>query len=379
MFTNQHFLKKYTIYINIFQIIAIYLLCCSLWGCGLSQEQITQREEYMHRAQQYYLNKHYRHSLQQSELALEIDPVCKRAILSKGWNLFFLKKYEDAEQTFLQAQKLDDSDPWMHYGLGAVYYKNAMKSGVRIETALKQFAESDVTEDDVEEWDQRLAGERNQKEQWLDKSKHHLSKALSIVVDNSDLYKMLAMTYAARGNTQYLQAIDYMDKYIVLLEKEFLGYQDLKKKPEQERKTLDISAEKKESLDNSLEYINKKIEDNRKNFKIAQTISADWCYQLAIQARADFNSATDPKVKAQYHKQMSKYANDAVERLELLLKSAPEMSAHYRNLSKITALLGQYQEAIHYLKEYLEKYPLADPKERVAVRLELQDLEQKIK
>lgn len=360
-------------------LLSMGLLCCGFLGCGLSQEKITKREEYIFRAQQYYVNQKFMSALQQCELALEIDPVCKRALIAQGWSFYYLKKYDDAENSFLSAQKLDDSDPWMNYGLGAVYYKKAMKVSKRINKILRQLANNTMPEEDMKEWDVRLEGEQQEKQKCLDKSQLYFEKSLAISSANMDIHKMLALIEGTRGIDSYPKAIENMDKYITLLQKEFLGHQELKKKREEERAALGLSSQQKQSFDREVDNLKAKMNQNREKFQIAQNTTVDWCYRLAIQAETARDLATNAKAKAESQKQMEKYANNAIERLELLVINVPEVSENYRNLAKIATLMGYYQDGIRYLKTYLEKYPLADPRERVAARLEIQELEKRIK
>ena len=120
------------------RIIMIFFFALFLFpGCILTNEEITQRNEYLERAQKYYRGKKYMNALQQIEKALEIDPNSKRGLVSKGWTLFYLGEIDEAEKAFMAAYDIDNADTWCHQGLAALYFKRANKVGAKLEKTIK--------------------------------------------------------------------------------------------------------------------------------------------------------------------------------------------------------------------------------------------------
>ncbi|NUM36027.1 MAG: tetratricopeptide repeat protein [Candidatus Brocadiae bacterium] len=354
----------------------LLLLACYIAGCGLSQSEIKQREEYLYRAEVYYTNKKYMNSLQQLEYALKLDPECKRAHLSKGWALYYLSKYEGAEESFEKAFSLDDSDPWLHYGLGAVYYKKSLDSIQKISETIKKI-EAGTSPQEKESLEKKWTGtlERyaKEKELWLNKSLAHLQKAIDIAPDIIDLHKLIGLNYIARGRTSYLKAIESIDHYLSLLDTEWQSMEEVKKAKELERIKIGIKQTEKERIDIVIENLQKNMRDNRQQYYTSQATAAECFYLLSLWEKEDsLRADIPPEKKHKHQKSMQLYAGKASDRLKSIIQAAPEMANHYRNLAGIAYLQGKPEEASKYLQEYLEQYPLADPQKRAQAKVQLE-------
>ena len=121
------------------------------------------------------------------------------------------------------------------------------------------------------------------------------------------------------------------------------------------------------------------ININRQQYRAAQELAGDLYYQLASEQLTKSKQIEDDRQRGHHHQKMVEYANQAQKRLQTILEIAPELAVHHRNLAGIAKLQGNYELAAKHLQQYLERYPLTDPKERVAAKLELQGLKQQIK
>lgn len=347
-----------------------------LSGCGLSQTDIKQREEYLYRAEAYYTSKKYMNALQQLEYALKIDPECKRAYLSRGWTYYYLGKYDSAEETFQKASILDDSDPWLHYGMGAVYYKKSLDSIQNIaETINKIESGKSIQEKESLEkkWISTLDRYAKEKELFLRKSLDHLQKALEISPDIIDLHKLIGLNYIARGRNSYLKAIECLDRYLSLLDTEHQSMDELKKNKEAERLKIGIKQTEKERLDLLLENLEKNKNENRQQYQSALSTVAECFYLLSLWEKEEsLRTGVSPEAIQKHQKNMQFYAEKASVRLKMIIQIAPEMADHYRNLAGISFLQGKTEEASKYLQEYLDQYPLADPKKRAQAKVQLE-------
>ena len=354
----------------------LLLVVCCLVGCGISQSDIKQREEYLYRAEVYYTNKKYMNTLQQLEYALKIDPECKRAHLSKGWTLYYLSKYDSAEESFQKAFILDDSDPWLHYGLGAVYYKKSLDSIQKIAETVKTI-ESGKSQQEKEalekKWTETLDRYSKEKELWLNKSLTHLQKALGIAPDIIDLHKLIGLNYIARGRKSYLKAIESIDQYLSLLDTEWQSMEEVKKLKELERIKIGIKQAEKERVDLVMENLQRNMKENREQYQTTQATAAECFYLLSLWEKEDsLRPGIAPENMQKHQNTMQIYAEKASKRLKIIIQIAPEMANHYRNLAGIAYLQGKPEEANKYLQEYLEQYPLADPKKRAQAKVQLE-------
>jgi len=360
------------------------LLFLALWiiGCGLTQDQSQKRDEYLYRAQGYYDSQKYLNALQQLELALEIDAESKPALIYKGWSLYNLKKYDEAEAAFQIAYALDDTDPLLNSGLGSVYYRKALLCSEQIAKIVPRLAHFEPSASKPNsamptqaELERRLEQEEQQKKQWLEKSLKHYKKYLEISQDNANIYKMIAIVQRTRGLEFYPNALEFIIFYLTQLDKTYEKLEKSRKATLEKQSAPDLQQKEKERLDAEMQSWKQQIAKNRQDYQEAQTWAADWLYELAGGQLRQSQEATDPQVKAKYQKQAQDYCQKAIQRLEILIKSDPESGHHYRNLAKVAILQGDFAKAIRYLQEYLEKYPLDEPKKRVEARLELEKLQ----
>ncbi len=362
---------------NIFKIVLIIFCYIYIMGCSLNQEKIKQRDDYMERAQEYYVKGKYENALTQLNFALGIDPKYKHALVSKGWTLYFLNQFEDSEEIFQKTYKLDDTDPWLNYGLGAIYYKKSLDCSAKIADMLKKAQKVDENSTNFDVWVKQIETEQTQKMTWLNKSQTHFQKAIAIDTGNHGLHKMLAMTYAAKGIDEFPQAIDSMTMYIKLMDQELAAYQKDLAKVQEERAAPDIKEDKKQILDQYVVNLKDTIEDNRLNWQLAEVLMADWNYELAGREARLREETKEPSKKAKHQAQMNKYADQASEILKKLLEVSPDLSNHYRNLAKIALLQDNPDLAIKYLQEFLDKHPLANSRARVEARMEIERILQK--
>ena len=182
-------------------LLLLLLAGCSwlLTGCGLNQEQIRARDEYLYRAQVYYRNQKFFNALQQINYALAIDPEIKRALVSKGWTLYYLHKYEDARETFIKVEAMDDTDPWVKYGLGAV----AFKRGLNISSKVVQFEKKIAANPKIkEEFAEPLARKRKEMQLYFTRSLKYFEQALINAPGNYNLHKMIAFVRGSPGQRE---------------------------------------------------------------------------------------------------------------------------------------------------------------------------------
>ena len=217
-------------------LLALFIISCLLVGCGLSQEQIRARDEYLYRAQVYYRNQKFLNSLQQIECALAIEPELKRALVSKGWTLYYIHKYEDAREVFLKVESVDDTDPWVKYGLGSIDFKR----GLHISGKVAEFEKKIANHPELkEEFAEPLARKRQEMELYFARSLKYFEQSLVNAPGNYNLHKMIAFVRVAQGAKHYLTAIQSLDRYLNLLNKELAGIEQSlkqrKKRPTQAR------------------------------------------------------------------------------------------------------------------------------------------------
>lgn len=362
-------------------------LCCvvscllALTGCGLNHEQLQERDQYLYRAQLYYRNKKYYNSLQQLELALKIDPQCKQALVSKGWTLFFLARYEEAKDLFEKVLHVDNSDPWSNYGLGSVAFKKAGQTEENLNRQLqamdKLLAQENGKDSEEQKNNLRTDIDKLQKERdiWYERSLRHFQDAQRITPDNYDLYKMMASVYGARGMEYFTQAIENLDKFIACMNKNHTSLEKELRLKEQERMKPALSQKEKEHLDLVIDGLREETTQNRKEYRIAQGMASDLEFQIAYRASQQLQEAVSEDDKRQHAMTMRQYAAKAKRRVELIIESSPELANQYRNLASIARLEGNYDLAAKYLQEYLKRHPLADPKARVEAKVELEKLQ----
>jgi len=353
----------------------ILILCCS---CSLSEEQVQQRDSYLYRAQVYYQNQKYMNALQQIEFALEIDPEYKRALISKGWTLYYLNRIEEAEEIFRNAEAMDDTDPWLQYGLGAVSYKKGidiLNRLAKVNQRINATKDPKLQEELQKKYRDVLDRYSQQKEKLFDESIEHFEKAIKTATDNIELYKMLATVYATKGPKSYPEALKHIDHYIQLLDTEYESLKTEKSAKEELRLDEDLFQKDKEEIDLMIESLTKQIEKNRKEYIDMQALAGEWSFTLTDLA---IHKLTPKSSKAE-HLKVRKQAQDCENRLLSIVKIAPDASIHYQNLAKLAEIQGKYFLAEKYLNYYLATYPLADPAERVNARLELEKIQEKMK
>jgi tetratricopeptide (TPR) repeat protein len=353
-----------------------------LIGCGLSQEQTRERDEYLYRAQLYFRNNKYPNSLQQLEAALKIDPECKKAQVSKGWTLFFLGRYEEAKDLFEHVLMVDNSDPWSNYGLGSVAFKKAgqtennlkkLQQGMTMQTAATPDSKSEEAKVALRSDIERLEKERDI---WYNRSIKYFQASLRVAPDNYDLYKMLAVVYGARGMHYFSQSLAYFDKFVSYMNKNYASLEKDLQEKEQARMKPALPQKEKEHLDLMIDSMRDEMAQNRKEYRIAQGMAADIEFQIAYRASRQAGEATADQEKIEHSMTMRTYAAKAKQRTELIIKSAPELANQYRNLSSIAKLEGNYDLAAQYLQEYLKHHPLADTKLRAEAKVELERFKQ---
>ncbi|HRU51990.1 MAG TPA: hypothetical protein P5543_07355 [Planctomycetota bacterium] len=352
----------------------LFSICLLLISCSLTPEQVQQRDSYLYRAQVYYRNKKYYNSLQQIEYALEIDRECKRALIAKGWCYYYLDQNEDAERVFLDTLKLDDTDPWLQYGLGVVEYKKGVNINKKIDDIYFRIQEAGSPEAQQrieKKYSELVAQYTAQKDKCFDKSIQYLSSSLKTNADNIELYKMLATVYATKGVNEFPTALEHADRYINLLDLEHKSLVKDRKEKEEQRANEDILQYDKETLDILIEQIKLQIENNRQEYSIMQSMAAEWNYILAVTN----NQNITEKNKTKQKKLVVNYAKDAEKRLLAILEIFPEKSNNYINLARLARLQDNPELAVKYLQYYLAKYPLVDPKKRVDARLELEQIQ----
>ena len=96
-----------------------------------------------------------------------------------------------------------------------------------------------------------------------------------------------------------------------------------------------------------------------------------WFGALSVVTMVSFNNCSGS------HSTNSALSAIAAKRLKIILEIAPEMANHYRNLAGITYLQGKPEEASKYLQEYLDQYPLADPKKRAHAKVQIETWQKK--
>ena len=182
----------------------------------------------------------------------------------------------------------------------------------------------------------------------------------------------------AQGKNFYPKAIESMDRYLSLLEAEWKGMDELKKDKEIERLKVGLKELEKEKIDLLIENIQRNMQENREQYKTAQATAAECYYLLSLWEKEESMKPALPAEKIRKHqKSMQIYAEQAAKRLKIILEIAPEMANHYRNLAGITYLQGKPEEASKYLQEYLDQYPLADPKKRAHAKVQIETWQKK--
>ena len=357
--------------------IILFLICLSLTGCELSQLDIKRRNEYLLRAQVYYRNQKYMNALSQINFALDIDSDYKNALISKGWTLYYLKKYEESQEIFEKVLEVDDTDPWLHYGLGSLYYKFATLANAKVDKTRKLLLKSKYIKD-RKAFEKDLKRYIKEKSMWIEKSLKHLKKSSDIDSKNITLYKLIAVVYESKGIKFYKTAIDFGDKYLKYLDKNLKVIKEYKVKNEEERLVPGLKKKKHEVLDRIIQDLEKQIDNNRKQYRIVQSLIAEWYYELAgIEYKKIEDLDKDSKKIKTCQQKLDQYTYEATKRIKLILKSAPHLANYYRNLAEIAKLKKKYKLATNYLKKYIKNYPLADPKTRVEVKMELKELQSK--
>lgn len=345
-----------------------------LGGCGLTPSQIKDRDAYLYRAHVYFANKKYPNALQQITLALDIDPECKRALISKGWTLYYLGKLDDAHISFKRAYEADNSDPWVQHGLGSVCFKYGARAGEKHAKLVRYLQQKP---DKKKKYQADVLRYKKEKDLWLAKSLKHYKNSLSITPENYELHKLISYVYAAQGFDTYSLAISHIDKYIKLVSEERKGLELLLKKKKKERLKPDISQKDKKYIDIVIVTLEKQIKKNKAKLITVQETAGNLSYQLATLERARAKESSDKAEKEDHMKRMIAHATDAANRVKMIITLSPASADHYRNLANISKLLGKYAESAKYLQEYLKRYPLAPAKDRVNAKMEIEKLKKR--
>ena len=161
-----------------------------------------------------------------------------------------------------------------------------------------------------------------------------------------------------------------------MLDKELGGIKQSLEQRKKERLKPDLMQKQRETLDIVIETLQNQLDGNRRQYRYAQELAGDLYYQLASEQLKKSKQIDDDRQRNYHRQKMVEYASQAQKRLQLILQMAPELAVHHRNMAEIAKLQGNYELAATHLQQYLERYPLTDPKERVAARLELQGLQQ---
>ncbi len=388
-----------------FLMFLLSLLIIFLAGCGLTQEEVNKRDDYVSRAQLYFQNQKYLNALQQINLALEIDSQDKRATVSKGWTLFYLKNYEKAQEWFQTALDLDDSDAWTHYGIASVYFRKGSlefdKAG-KLKTSLLVIEEKEEREKTT----QTVKKHREQAEHWFLLSLKHYQESLLYDEALTELHKMTALTHVmlglptynnanealakekwspqdrwsqieiflAEGFPHYEKAIESLEKYITMIEREVETTNTLLQEKIEERKKIGLPEKDHIRLDIVIEDLRIQMELRKQKYRTGQGIAAEHCYNLALLMYKSAQQIIEKRALCQ--EKSKKYSDAAKERIELMLKSDPYLRNAYRNLSKIAELEGNFPLAAEYMQEYIKRYPTGDPKGKVLAEGEYEKLQE---
>lgn len=423
--------------------VALALLCLWFTGCGLTQEEIDRRNNYLERAQDYHKNKKFNNALQQVERALEIDPECKAALIAKGSALFYLGNYDVAEESYQQAYRLDNTDPWLHFGLGSI----AFKRGSEIEVKMANLTDSaylfsidascradldlgrvspkirdafqrneSTLSADVKVEIPRLASEwhiedgnkeylvlsaagkdpenakledtlnvyafdrlksalekyAKEKELWYQKSIEHFEVSRKVQTENPTLFKTIALVHAARGVDHYARALENLDRYVHALDEDVQLVDAEIALIQQQRGEPGLVEKQKEELDLAMGDLEPIRKENRREYRIAQALAAELFYRLAYREKQKAAKAVNDRVRAKNLEKMHEYAYQSSARLDLILKTDPNLANQYLNHATVAKLEENYDLAIKYLEEYIRHCPLGDPKVMVKVREDIE-------
>ena len=351
-----------------------YCLALLLVGCGLNQEEVAQRNDYLYNAQKYYRGQKYYNTLQQVEKALEIDPDFKDVLILKAWTFFFMNRHEEAQAIFEQILRKDDSEPWAHYGMGAIAFKNSSKTDRKLAEVEQRFLTATDKEKSALEADrQRFLAEQ---QIWYDNSIEHFESALRVAPDNYDLYKMIAAVHGARGSQYYPKAIPYLDRLIKHKDEEFAALTSDVTAHTQERVKPGLPQTEREKLDLMVDSIRRQIEQNRKEYRIAQGMAGEMEFRLAYIAAQQGKETMDGEERQKYEEESRSFAMSAKQRVQQMLATSPDLANQYRNLALIAKFEGNDDEAAKYLQEYLQHNTLGEPKARADAKIELERLQQ---
>lgn len=387
------------------------IICCVfIIGCALTTEEVAKRNEYLERAQTYYRGKKYLNALQQIELALEIDPNSKRAIVSKAWTLFYLNKNDEAEKWFSKAHEMDNADVWTHQGLAAVYFKRGMNIGKRLDETLLELSSVDLKQrqEKQQEINKTISKKRQEAELWFKKSLTHYEEAVEYADQGQDLYNMLASVHSMvalpyysdamrslilyeetgqapqenlvdvfldKGLPNYEKALNYLDKYIKFTNEELIPIDTYLEEKKAKREEIGLLEEEHTKLDRQIEFLELQRQVNRKRNRIAQGFAGDTDYKIAVLMRKAQEYAKSDDLKSKYKDLFKKHILLAKNRIFDMIKDYPEMKSGARNLANIAKLEGDYKTAMKYLEEYITKNPMIRPIEKVEVREEMELLE----
>lgn len=358
--------------------LSVYCLLLLLWlvSCGLSQEDILKREEYMNRAKDYYRKQKYPQALQQINLALVLDPSCKRCLVSQGWTYFFLKKYDNAEESFNKALKLDSSDPWCHYGAGTIAFKRANRVEARLLKLDEKISKNSNLAEQFAKDIERLQKER---ETLYESSLKSFQNALRVASDNYNIYKMVGLVYAAKGLDYSKDAISYLDKFLRVMDDNLTTTSRDIDNREKQRLQPGLAQKDRERLDMELENLNSALTEYQQEYCRAQGLASDLIFQLAYQESQKIVNTVSPDEKQGHNEKMREYTREVKQRIQAMLKVSPNLVNQYRNLSTLAKLEGDYELAAQYLKEYIQEHPLQDAKLRAEAKLELERLKEKLR
>ena len=355
----------------------LLLLGIFVVGCGLSHEERLRRDDYLRRAQIYYKKGKFFNALHQIEQALNIDPEYSRALISKGWTLHYMKKYKAAEEVFAKALKIDDSNPWLHHGLGSTSYKR----GTLLEIKLIQLREQvEKNPQKKHLFAKEIEMHKKARDQWYIKSLEHYNWVLRLQPSNYRIYRLIAMNYAARGMRYYLPAINNLKKFITFVEQDIQSIKISIQVHKRKRLDPNLKEADKEVLDATVENLKSALKNAEKEYRIAEGAAGDYYFKLALLEKDRSSDTGLPLADRNQHKEKYlEYIQLATKSSKSILKTDPNMVNQYLNLKNIAKMQGNYKLVAKYIKEYLKRAPLADPKIRAKEIVELREIEAELK